>query len=145
MIKLKDFAEVIEYISTSKTNARITAYILKNLDKYNIITKNSSSEPVTAKYLSKYLKVSERTINSYFKEARSIDFIRKVGGVFRVDPFIIVPYSQNEKSSINDQIAAQLQKHWLLNDNTIPSIILLDDTILEKQALEDAIKGINND
>ena len=141
LMKTNLIADIFLQLGISRSYAALNHYILCNTGKYNIIVKKGSTEPATVSYLAKRLDVTERTINNYLRDAKKIDFIRKTGNILRVNPFAIIPYTQNESYTTNDQIASQLQAHWNLDDNTVPSIITVQEEDLERAALASVVEG----
>lgn len=141
LMKSNLIADIFLQLGISRSYAALNHYILCNTGRYNIVVKKGSSEPATVAYLAKRLDVTERTINNYLRDARKIDFIRKVGNILRVNPFVIIPYTQNESYTTNDQIASQLQAHWTLDDNTIPSVLIVKEEDLEHAALVSVTEG----
>lgn len=112
LMKVKGIPKVVRETVSSKTDAELFAYIMENCKKYNVVNKHSSQEPATTTYLAKKFKVSVQKVRAYFRKAIKSDFIHKVGGVFFVNPYLIIPYNVGTTPIENDQIANQLQLWW---------------------------------
>lgn len=128
LLKLKNITNVMSAIISSKTDSEIFSYLLQNSKTHNLVCKLSSQDPATASYLATHLDVSVQKIRSFIRKATDAQFIARVKGKLYISPYILIPYTRGKSSTVNDQIANQLQVWWDSPKESSPDNIITMDT-----------------
>ena len=139
LMKTLQLSDIIVEVVSSKTDALLFSYILKNCKKYNVLVKQGTKEPATSEYLAKKFGVTVQKVRSFIRKAAKADFVVKVKGIYFINPYVVIPYTNRLSTTENDQVANQLQIWWTSDraSNPIPSIVTMcEDELLSESASE---------